>query len=148
MAPGAVHHGGKVLHPSLSSLKQQVARVLTGFQFQQQVCHMSPFDAANVRDDAREQLKGRHMDHGQLLVGSTDVFPAPCKNTTSRGPPSGVDPVESFLVLGHEGDQYILRILREWLPRAGVNSGKKISTSRGSDQGGRPIVIILIIGII
>ena len=110
---------------------------------------MSPFDASNVRDDAREQLKGRHMDHGQLLVGTTDVFPAPCKNTTSRGPPSGVDPAESFLVLGHEGDQYILRILREWLPRAGVNSGKKISTSRGSDQGGRPIVIIIvIIGII
>jgi hypothetical protein len=130
-------------------LKHQVARVLTGLQFQQQVHHMSPFDASNVRDDAREQLKGRHMDHGQLLVGTTDVFPAPCKNTTSRGPPSGVDPVESFLVLGHEGDQYILRILREWLPRAGVNSGKKISTSRGSDQGGRPIVIIIvIIGII
>ena len=49
-----------------------------------------------------------------------------------------------LLVLGHEGDQRTLRILGEWLPRAGVNSGKKISTSRGSDQGSRPIVIIII----
>ncbi len=105
---------------------------------------MSPFDASNVRDDACEQLKGRHMDHGQLLVGPTNVFPTSRKNATSRGPPGGVDPVESFLVLGHEGDQRTLRILGEWLPRAGVNSGKKISTSRGSDQGSRPIVIIII----
>ena len=84
------------------------------------------------------------MDHGQLLVGTTYVFPTPCKNTTSRGPPGGVDPVESFLVLGHEGNQHILPILREWLPRAGVNIGKKVSTSRGSGQGGRPILIIII----
>ena len=104
---------------------------------------MSPFDPSNMRDDAREQLEGRHMDHGQLLVGPTYMFPTPRKNATSRGPPGGVDPVESFLVLGHEGDQHTLRILGEWLPRAGVNIGEKISTFRGSNRGGRSIVIII-----
>ncbi len=101
---------------------------------------MSPFDPSNMRDDAREQLEGRHMDHGQLLVGPTHILPTFGNYTTNWGTPCGVDPVQPFLEFGDEGNQRALGICGERLPCAGVHVRKKINTTKGGNRVGRPII--------
>ena len=133
--------GGEVVHSFLSTLNQQVSRVVTGLQIPQEVHHMSPFDPSHMRYDSRQQLEGRHVDHGQLHMGPTYILPTFSYDATNRSAPCGVDPVQPFLKFGHEGNQRALRVCREWLPRAGVNIREKINMTRGGNRVGRPIII-------